>query len=57
MHGYEVTLTVDNYELFTQQVYHIMKDNASRDTSPIIGQRKWLCHAYLNKICGLGQKQ
>ena len=29
----------------------------SRDTSPIIGQRKWLCRAYLNKTCGTGQKQ
>ena len=30
----------------------------SRDTSsPIIGQRKWLCRAYLNEIYGPGRKQ
>ena len=29
----------------------------SRDTSPIIGQRKWLFCAYLKQICGPGWKQ
>ena len=28
-----------------------------RDTSPIIGQRKWLYRAYLKKICKPGWKQ
>ena len=29
----------------------------SRDTSPIIQQRKSLCRVYLKEICGLGRKQ
>ena len=29
----------------------------SRDTSPIIGQRKWLCRTYLKEICESGWKQ
>ena len=29
----------------------------SRDTSPIIGQRKWSCPAYLKDISGLLWKQ
>ena len=29
----------------------------SRDTSPIIGQLKWLCRAYLKEICGPWQEQ
>ena len=28
-----------------------------RDTSPIIGQRKWLCRAYLKEIYGPLQEQ
>ena len=32
------------------------RNHISRDTSPIIGQRKWLCRAYLKEIYGRGRK-
>ena len=38
------------------QTYYNTK-KVSRYTSPITGQCKLLCRAYLKEICGLGQKQ
>ena len=43
-------------------VYHIKNKYVLwgyvlEDASPSIGQRRWLCHAYLQQICGPGRKQ
>ena len=41
----------------TQNIIHLFISYIWRDTSPIIGQPKWLYRAYLKEICGLGRKQ
>ena len=54
--------TVSDRNSILQYVYHgtyknVLLGYVLRDTSPIIGQRKWLCSAYLKEICGLLRKQ